>query len=252
VPLTPAGWPDEDRLVARLADPRVRCLSVSAVQFASGHRADLARLSAATRASGAFLVVDAIQALGQLPVDVRAVEIDVLATGGQKWLLSPWGTGFLYVRRALIERLLPPFAGWLAFEGTDDFNRLTQYSAEWHHDARRFELITLPFQDFHAMNASLELLLETGPARIARHLLALHAPLLEVAARKGLAVASPQGGAGSGILCLAVPDAPRVHQALRDAGVLCSLREGALRFSPHVYNAIEDTARAAEVLAREV
>jgi selenocysteine lyase/cysteine desulfurase len=250
VPLTADGWPDEDAIVARLADPRVRCVAVSLVQFASGHRADLARLSAATRASGAFLVVDAIQALGQLPVDVRAVEIDVLATGGQKWLLAPWGTGFLYVRRALIESLRPPMAGWLAFEGTDDFNRLTQYGDAWHHDARKFELITLPFQDFHAFNASVELLLEVGPARIAAHVRALHEPLLEVAARRGYRVASPAGEAGSGILCVEAPDGAGAHAALREAGVSCSLREGALRFSPHVYNAMEDTERAAGVLGR--
>ncbi|MCU0621045.1 MAG: aminotransferase class V-fold PLP-dependent enzyme [Gemmatimonadales bacterium] len=252
VPLTSRGWPDEDRMVERLRDPRVRCLAVSAVQFASGYRADLVRLSAATRASGAFLVVDAIQALGQLPIDVGEVEIDLLATGGQKWLLSPWGTGFLYVRRALVERLLPPYAGWLAFEGTDDFNRLTDYGTEWHHDARRFELITLPFQDFAAMNRSLQLLLEVGPAAVQRHLRRVYEPLEAMAERRGLERASPEGAAGSGVLCLRVPGAERALHALRDEGVICSLREGALRFSAHLYNTPDDTARASEVLERQL
>jgi cysteine desulfurase/selenocysteine lyase len=251
VPLTAQGWPDEDRLVARLADPRVKVLTVSLVQFANGYRVDLARLSAATRASGAYLVVDAIQALGQLPVDLAEVEVDILATGGQKWLIAPWGTGFLYVRRPLIERLVPPFAGWLAFEGTDDFSRLTEYDPTWRHDARRYELITLPFQDFAAFNASVELLLELGPARIEAHLQALHEPLLELATRRGLPLASPRGQSGSGILCLGVDAAGRrLHGALHVAHVHCSLREGALRFSPHVYNAIDDTARAAAALER--
>jgi cysteine desulfurase/selenocysteine lyase len=250
-PLTPEGWPDEERLVARLTDPRVKVLTVSLVQFANGYRVDLARLSAATRASGAFLVVDAIQALGQLPVDLAEVEVDILATGGQKWLLGPWGTGFMYVRRPLIERLVPPFAGWLSFEGTDDFSRLTEYDPTWRRDARRFELITLPFQDFAALNASMELLLEMGPARIEAHLQALHEPLLELAARRGLALASPRGNSGSGILCVRVDEAgKRLHGALHATHVHCSLREGALRFSPHVYNAIEDTERAAQALDR--
>ena len=251
VPLTAEGWPDEERLVARLADPRVRVLAVSLVQFANGYRVDLARLSAATRASGAWLVVDAIQALGQLPVDLAEVEVDILATGGQKWLLSPWGTGFLYVRRPLIERLVPPFAGWLSFEGTDDFSRLTDYDPAWRLDAKRYELITLPFQDFAAFNDSLELLLEAGPSRIAGHLQGLHEPLLDLAARRGLAVTSPRGRSGSGILCIGVGEAGRkLHGALRVADVHCSLREGSLRFSPHVYNAIEDTERAASALER--
>ena len=72
VPTTPSGWPDEARLLERLADPRVRVLAVSLVQFSSGYRVDLAALSAATRRTGALLVVDAIQGVGQVPVDLRA------------------------------------------------------------------------------------------------------------------------------------------------------------------------------------
>jgi selenocysteine lyase/cysteine desulfurase len=155
----------------------------------------------------------------------------------------------MYVRRPLIERLVPPFAGWLAFEGTDDFSRLAEYDPTWRHDAKRFELITLPFQDFAAFNASVELLLEVGPARIEAHLQALHEPLLDLAARRGLALASPRRKSGSGILCVRVGDAgKRLHGALNAAHVHCSLREGALRFSPHVYNAIDDTERAATAL----
>ena len=87
VPCTAQGWPDEDRLVERLADPAVRVLAVSFVQFANGYRADLARLGAACRANGAFLVVDAIQGVGNTVLDLRETPVDVLACGGQKWLL---------------------------------------------------------------------------------------------------------------------------------------------------------------------
>ncbi|MDH4347538.1 MAG: aminotransferase class V-fold PLP-dependent enzyme, partial [Gemmatimonadota bacterium] len=125
VPCTAQGWPDEERLLARLAGPRVRCVAVSLTQFANGYTVDLARLSAETRARGQFLVVDAIQALGQIPVDVAATPVDVLACGAQKWLLAPWGSGFVYVRRELIPALEPAITGWMAFEGTDDFTRLT-------------------------------------------------------------------------------------------------------------------------------
>jgi cysteine desulfurase/selenocysteine lyase len=165
-PTTREGWPDEQYLLDRLADPRVRVLAVSLVQFSNGYTVDLARLSAATRATGAYLVVDAIQGLGQIPVDVRTTPVDVLACGAQKWLLSPWGSGFVYVRRALIRDLRPAITGWMAFEGTDDFTRLTQYNDTLRGDARRFELITLPYQDLAGMNASLRLLLELGIPRI--------------------------------------------------------------------------------------
>src|SRR5690606_33148552 len=83
------GLPDEDALVRALDRPGVRVLAVSWVQFATGHRADLARLGAACRARGVHLVVDAIQGVGALPLDARACGADVVACGAQKWLLSP-------------------------------------------------------------------------------------------------------------------------------------------------------------------
>ena len=107
LPTTAAGWPDEARMLDRLTDPRVRAVAVSLVQFSSGYRVDLEALSAATRRTGAWLVVDAIQGVGQLPLDLSRVQVDILACGGQKWLLSPWGSGFVYVRRELIARLDP-------------------------------------------------------------------------------------------------------------------------------------------------
>ena len=104
--------------------PEVRAVTVSWVQFATGYRVDLARLGALCRAHGKFFVVDAIQGVGACPLDVHACHVDVLACGAQKWLLSPWGTGFLYVRRALVERLAPTSVGWMAVRGADDFKRL--------------------------------------------------------------------------------------------------------------------------------
>src|SRR5437879_8124065 len=97
----PEGWPDEDYLVERLHDPRVRVLAVSFVQFSNGYRVDLARLGAACRANGTFLVVDGIQGVGNSVLDVRETTVDILACGGQKWLLAPWGSGFVYVRMCL-------------------------------------------------------------------------------------------------------------------------------------------------------
>lgn len=247
-PLTSEEWPDEEYLIRRASDPRVRVIAVSLVQFSNGYTADLARLSAATRASGAFLVVDAIQALGQLPVDLSRTPVDILSSGAQKWLLSPWGAGFTYVRRELIPTLRPPLAGWMAFEGTDDFSRLTEYGTRYRDDARRFELITLPFQDFAGMNASLGLLLEVGIANIARHVRACHAPVLDWARRTGARIASPTDRRGSAILCVAPPDPAAAHAALCDAGIFSSLREGAIRLSPHLFNTVEEMERVAERL----
>jgi cysteine desulfurase/selenocysteine lyase len=249
VPRTTQGWPDETRLLERVADPRVRAVAVSFVQFATGYRIDLERLGAACRAHGTFLVVDAIQGLGQCPLDVSVTPVDILSCGAQKWLLGPWGSGFLYVRQDLVTECEPSFAGWMAFRGTDDFTRLTDYDPTFHADARRFELITLPFQDMAGMTASLGLFAEVGIAAVAEHLRVLRTPVLEAAARGRFAVVSPtEAPHDCGIWCIRTGDLRGTYRRLRAAGVIASLREGSIRLSPHLYTAPDDIARVVEVL----
>ncbi len=250
IPVTARGWPDEVRMLDRMLDPGVRALAVSHVQFHNGYTVDLGRLGAAARASGTWLVVDAIQALGHLPFDVRETPVDILACGGQKWLLSPWGSGFVYVRRELVPELVSPFAGWSAFQGTDNFTTLCDYGGPLRADARRFELVTLPFQDLLGMCRSLDLLDELGVGRIAAHLAEIGEPVRHWAGRREVRLLSPLGGSDSGMICLAAEDLPRGLAALREAGVVTSVREGALRLSPHCYNTIEEMERVVEVLDR--
>lgn len=249
IPPTAEGWPDEARLHERVADPRVRAVCVSLTQFSNGYTIDLAELSRLTRQHNVMLIVDAIQAVGQVPVDVSRTPVDFLACGAQKWLLSPWGTGFLYVRPELIEATYPTFAGWAAFQGTDDYTQLTRYNPEPWPDARRFELITLAVQDFAAMNVSLDLLLAVGADRIAAHIREISAPIHDwVAAGHGV-FTSPVGARGSAILCVRPHgDVAAAHKRLGEAGVTCSLREGSIRLSPHLCNTEDEVARVVELL----
>jgi len=248
-PCAAEGWPDEDYLVERLHDPRVRVLAVSFVQFANGYRADLGRLGAACRANGTFLVVDGIQGVGNSTLDVRETPVDILACGGQKWLLSPWGSGFVYVRRELISALEPAVTGWMAFEGTDDFSRLTEYNPTFRPDARRFEMVTLPFQDFHGMTTSVGMLAELGVDDIAQYARTLHEPVLRWADENGIRVVSPSDEAHrSAIVCLAPAHPAEAYHALKRAHVVCSLREGAIRLAPHCYNTVEEMERVVDVL----
>jgi selenocysteine lyase/cysteine desulfurase len=250
VPTTAQGWPDEARLLERMADPKVRVLALSLVQFHTGYWADMAAFSARARATDTFLVLDAIQGLGQVPFDVRETPVDILACGAQKWLLSPWGSGFTYVRHDLIEALDPPFAGWMSFEGTDDLTTLIDYPRRWRRDARKYEMITLPFHDLRGMSGAIELLLEIGIEAIQGHLGRIAEPVLEWAGRRGVPLGSPTGKRASGIVALKPPEVSRVYQAVADAGVVASLREGAIRLSPHCYNTVEEMARVADLLDR--
>ena len=246
---TAQGWPDEEHLLERLRDPRVRVLAVSFVQFSNGYRADLKRLGAACRANGTYLVVDGIQGIGNSVLDLRETPVDILACGGQKWLLSPWGSGFVYVRKELVSQLEPAITGWMAFEGTDDFSRLTEYNPTFRSDARRFEMITLPYQDFFGMTASLQLLLEVGVREIAEVTRSAHEPIVKWAQAHGVRIASPtENGHRSAILCVAPPKPVEAYHALKRARVVCSLREGSIRLSPHCYNTVEEMEKVTEVL----
>jgi selenocysteine lyase/cysteine desulfurase len=245
----PEGWPDEDYLLERLRDPNVRVLAVSFVQFSNGYRADLQKLSAACRANGTYLVVDGIQGIGNSVLDVTETPIDILACGGQKWLLSPWGSGFVYVRKELIPKIEPAIISWMAFEGTDDFSRLTEYNPTFRADARRFEMITLPYQDFVGMTTSLSLLLEVGVRDIAEVTRATHAPVVKWAQENGVRISSPtENGHRSAILCVAPAKPVEAYHGMKRARVVCSLREGSIRLSPHCYNTVEEMEKVIEVL----
>jgi selenocysteine lyase/cysteine desulfurase len=248
LPVTRGGWPNEPLMIERMQDPRVRALAVSHVQFHNGYRVDLARLGEAARATRTYLVVDSIQALGQVPFDVRETPVDILACGGQKWLLSPWGSGFMYVRKELIEELASPFAGWSAYQGTENFTTLCDYRGALRNDARRYEVITLPFQDLLGFCHSLDLLHELGIERIQGHLAAIGKPVLDWAGQRSVALVSPVGECGSGMICLDAEPFPAAIPALKQAGITLSLREGALRLAPHCYNTVEEMVRVTELL----
>ena len=243
------GLLDEDALLAALDLPGVRVLSVSWVGFATGVVADLERLGAASHERGIRFVVDAIQGLGALTLDVRRSNIDILACGAQKWLLSPWGSGFTWVRRDLVHQLSPQPVSWLAVAGSDDFSRLLQYDMTWRDDARRFEQITLPFQDFAGMATSLELLHELGPANVAAHIHDRTAEILEGAERIGIPPVTPRDR-HAGIACLRPRDANAASERLSEARVAHSVREGTIRLAPHCYTTPADVQAALDALER--
>jgi cysteine desulfurase/selenocysteine lyase len=247
----PDGVLDSATLARVLDDARVRVVTVSWVQFASGARVDLAALGAACRERGVYFVVDAIQGLGPLTIDLRTTPVDIFACGAQKWLLSPWGAAFVYVRRPLIGQLEPHDVSWLAVRNADDFSHLTDYELAWRADARRFEFITLPYQDVAGMNASLELLHELGPPAVAAHAARLAEEIIDWAVgRDDVRLVTPrEGSRHAAIVSLQPADAARASERLTRDGIAHSLREGAIRLSPHCYNTSGEVRQALDVMA---
>lgn len=239
-----------DRLADELRDERIRVVAVSWVQFASGARVDLAALGRVCRERGVTFVVDAIQGLGPLRVNLRETPVDIFACGAQKWLLSPWGSGFVYVKRDLVRTLEPHDVSWVGVRNSDDFSRLIDYDLTWRDDARRFEFVTLPFQDFAGMNASVGLIHELGADAVSAHACALADRIVRwTEDRDDVTLVTPRDPSKRGaIVSLRPPDARAASARLDAAGVSHSLREGAIRLSPHFYNTMDEVERVLELL----
>ncbi len=244
------GVVDEDALLRELERGGVKAVALSWVGFASGYRVDLEAIGRACRAQGAYFIVDAIQGIGPCTVDVAACNIDILACGAQKWLLSPWGSGFVYVREDLVRALEPNVVSWMAVQDSDDFARLLDYDLTWRTNARRFEQITLPYQDFAGFVASLELIHELGPAAIARHVSTLTDRIVEWAVqRRDATLVTPRDRRHrAGIVAIRPRNPERASERLRKARVIHALREGAIRLSPYCYNTTDEVDRALAAL----
>jgi selenocysteine lyase/cysteine desulfurase len=195
--------------------------------------------------------VDAIQGLGPLALDVVAANVDVLACGAQKWLVSPWGVGFAYVREELIAKLEPAEVGWWAQATSGDYAKFLDYDATWADDARRFEVITLDFVGFNAMAESIGLLLETGPKAIEAHVTALADRALAFADdTPGVEFVTPrEPSRRAGVLAFRTKDVAKSSERLTAAKVAHSVRTGCIRLAPHFYNTIVELDTALTLLA---
>ncbi len=240
--------PSEDRIWVRpeafeaSVDDRTAAVATSHVIYVSGAIQDIARIARVARRNGAVSIIDAYQATGQLPTDVHAAGIDVLITGGLKWLLGGTGIAFLYVRRDLIPDLSPTITGWFANDRQWEFD---PGIFEYRKDARRFELGTTANAAVYAASAGIDIVLELGVRRIRERTAELVNDLIDRAGDAGLDVKTVDDPeARAGIVMIRSRDAPAVVRALAARGVLVDCRHDRVRISPYFYNTPEDNARA--------
>lgn len=238
-------------VLRREMSDRTRVVAVSWVSFDDGYRHDLAALAEVTHQRNALFCVDAIQGLGAFPLDVRAMDIDVLYASGAKWLLALQGVSFTYVRRELLDTLLPGAPGWRSMSDIWDFLNYDQPYAD---DAWRFEGGTPNFVGALSLERSIEALEEAGTEAIGAHVLELTDRLCDGLQALGGKVLTMRGPAiSSGIVTFTMPgrDSVALGQALQREGVITTWRASGIRVAPHGYNTADDIDRLL-ALVREI
>ncbi len=211
--------------------PRAGTIAISHVQFSNGCRQDLPAFGALKE--GRSLVVSGSQGVGAFPVDVKAAQIDALASAGHKWLCAGYGTGFVYFDRELLARRPPLAIGWLSVERPFRFDN-ARFTIR--PDARRVEMGCPSFGTIFALGAAIDYLSGIGIELIAERVLTLNMYLTTLLEREGFTILSPGGQYRSGQTLCAVDDPTRATAFLRENGILVTQKAEGVRISTHFYN----------------
>jgi kynureninase len=222
-----------DDLVAAV-DERTAVVALSHVLFRTAELLDLAPVLRRARECGALSLVDAYQSVGTVPVDVKALDVDLMTGGSVKWLCGGPGAGWLYVSPRLRDRLEPAVTGWFAHAEPFAFD-----SGPLRRDpgARRFYTGTTSIPAYAAARPGYEIVASIGVPAIREKSLRQTGRMIALADEFGFRVASPrEPERRGGTVCLDVPQAAEVCQALLAGDVLLDHRPGmGLRLGPHFY-----------------
>jgi selenocysteine lyase/cysteine desulfurase len=219
-------------------DEETAVVSIAAVCYRNGARLDVEEIARIAHERGALVVLDAYQAMGTYPLDVRGLGVDVLAAGVLKYLLGSAGLGFMWTRPGLAQELWPTQTGWFADANIFEMD-IDDYSPS--PTARRFQSGTPPIPAIYAGIAGMELLEEIGIAETRAHVNELNEQLIAGVDELGGTVVTPRAPEKRGALvCIRANDAPALVAALGEDGIVTSERDGNLRVSAHAYNTVED------------
>ena len=243
-----------DDLIAAIT-PRTRIVSVSLVRFDDGSLLDAPRVAAACHKQGALLLLDVSQCCGALPMDVNQLGADFLVCAGYKWLLSPFGTGFFWVKHEHLAMVRPGPFYWMAVVDSHNFAKLDFEDPKPEASAKRWDSPEwASYFNFNlaAMDVSVDFVARMGPELVAAHNRKLIELMFERLPKDRFVLASPADAARRGPYGCFTARSPEktveVYNHLRKENVVVSLREGNIRVSPHLYNTERDIDRLISVV----
>jgi selenocysteine lyase/cysteine desulfurase len=227
----------------KAVDDKTVAVAVSHVEYMNGFRHNLRVLSEIVHEHGAYLVVDAIQSVGTMPIDVKRDDVDFLTSACYKWLLSPAGAAYLYVKDELIDKFEPPFVGWASVkqEVFDTLDFWDIWNLNLSKTASRFEVGSPSEISFLGAAEAMKMLLNYGTENIKRRITKLTDHLIDSAKELGFRLQTPEEKQyRSGIVNFKIGNAQKVAEKLNNKGIVVSARAHGLRVSPHFYNTEEE------------
>lgn len=229
---------DIDRIIK---ENNVKVLVISSVEFL-GFRNNLTEVSKICKKYGCYFVVDAIQSIGVCPMDVKKYEIDFLAAGSQKWMMSPAGIGFAYISDDMRKKIVPTYAATSSIKY--DFKNFLKYELNFNDDGSAYENSTLNCLGMIGLESSIELFLKLSVNNIFKHILGLLDVFnLEINKDKYIIESEMNPENRSNILIFSHKDRKRneeIQKYLENKKIFIALREGFLRISPHIFNNKDD------------
>jgi selenocysteine lyase/cysteine desulfurase len=234
----------------KAVDDKTVAVAISHVEYVNGFRNDLRVLSEIVHEHGAYLIVDAIQSVGTMQVDVKRDDVDFLMAACYKWLLSPHGAAYLYVKDELIEKFEPPFVGWASVKqemfDTADFYDI--WNLNLSKTASRFEVGTPCTISFVGAAEAMKMLLRYGIENVRKRIMKLTDHLIEAVEDLGLKLQTPkEKQCRSGIVNFKINRPQKLVEKLEKKGIVVSVRANGIRVSPHYYNTEEEV----DVLTKE-
>lgn len=217
------------------------------VNYYNGYKQSVREIADIVHRKGSLLFLDAYQSAGHIPINVKEMEIDILATGTRKYMLGIPGVAFLYIKKELAEQLRPRVTGWLGQEQASSFNI---YNPVFAKGARRFETGTPSFINIYAAYEALKLLLEVGIDNIESYLKELTQFTIHYGQEKGLHLIGPLSTDDrTSLMPFYIENASNLEKILRDKKIIVSARKDVIRIAPHFYNTKDEIKYAIDELA---